>query len=104
MVLWITTSANDIGMVDAENAGIKEWMVLIALGGCKHNDVLVGCQWIDDILTLPNVVGRVLESGKFMKINMITFEMDWITIQLDSIWSFLTRWATLGICSSRVLG
>lgn len=72
-------------MIDAENTGIKEWMVLIVLGGCEHYDVPVRRRRIDDILTSSNVIGRVLESGEFMKINPISLEIYRIPIWLDLV-------------------
>ena len=68
------TVVNDIGMKDAKNPCIAEWMC--SGGKCvrKKYNVLMVCARVDGILCPVNVVSGIIDSHQMMPIDPIVFE------------------------------
>ena len=67
------TVVNDIGMKDAENSCIAEWMC--SGGGCigKKDNVLMVCVQIDGILHSANVISGIIDLHQTMLVDPVIF-------------------------------
>ena len=78
--LWtLTSSKNDVGIINAKDTTIQEWVIMIIVSGCEQHHILMCCWRINNVLIPLNIIGCVLEPHEFMEINLIALEMYWIT-------------------------